>query len=75
VNERHGDVDLRPLIIIAITTAASRNVINRNNRASERTSDALLIAFLLSVSGLISFCRISRALKDGIRRNRRLGPA
>lgn len=33
VNERRDDVDLRPPIINAITTAASR-VINRNKRAS-----------------------------------------
>lgn len=72
VNERRDDVDLRPPIIIAITTAASRDVINRNKRASGRATPWLLRSPVTLRFNII-FCRISRALKDGIRRNRRHG--
>lgn len=72
VNERRDDVDLRPPIIIAITTAASRDVINRNKRASGRATPWLLRSPVTLRFNII-FCRISRVLKDGIRRNRRHG--
>lgn len=38
MNERRDDVDLTPSIIIAITTAASRDIINRNNRGRKRAT-------------------------------------